>query len=453
MASQTESEQTTDGGMDEAGMREAIDQIIASAERFGIEFKEQDALEWVRAMQAEAIGGDVVMDVDSGVFGHRSTMLDLQPGDLARFRRMGSVVRIDNRPGVSTAFALSGSAAQSRIHSYPSDADFFERIHISAPTREAARSILADVIRDKAIATLTGPTHRLWEVKFGTYDADVTKDGKPIRHGSPISWTPVEVEAGSQSVTDAEGLPRVISWAEAARDPGWCKIDWIMADAERGQLANVSNMLDPTWEAPDGKIESLDGFLDPYFQEVYLDVDALPLFEKIVREVSTDAVDEYIAALEKECIKYSGKEPNWGKVARRLYNIFRLSGHLAEAAYIRELFDEPTTVLYQVSALIRTIDEAAAEGTPFHRDLLVGQCDQLIMSAIGALTGPTEAVVVAHLLKLRDQVAGQREGDRQKNTIPIRDETMDVVNDYFRERLLAIPSIAAYLEELAAPKV
>jgi hypothetical protein len=431
-------------------MREAIARVIESAQRLGVEFKEEDALEWVRAMQAEATGGDIVVDVDSGVFGHRSTMLDLRPEELARFRRMAPIVGIDSRPGVVTALALSGSAAQSKIHSFPSDADFFERIHITAPTREAACQVLGEVIRDKALATMSGPTHRLWEVKFGTYDADVTKDGKQLSHGSPISWTAAEVQAGEQSVLDAEGRPRTIEWREATREPGWCKIDWIMADTERGQLANVSNMLDPTWEAPDGTIESLDGFLDPYFQEVYLDADSLPLFEKIVREVSTDAVDEYVAALEKECVKYSAKDPNWGKVARRLYNIFRLSGHLAEAAYIRELFDEPTTVLYQVAALIRTIDEAAADGTPFARDLLVGQCDQLIMSAIGALTGPSEAVVVSHLLKLRDEVSGQKEGDRQHNVIPIRDETMGVVNAYFHERLLAIPSIAAYLEELHA---
>jgi len=439
--------------MPDPEMREAIDQVIASAKRFGVEFKEQNAIEWVRAMQAEATGGDIVVDVDSGVFGHRTTMLDLKPSDLVRYRRMAPIVGIDSRPGVVTALALSGSAAQSRIHSYPSDADFFERIHISAPSRQTACTILAEVIRDKALATMSGPTHRLWEVKFGTYDADVTKDGKLLRRGSPINWTAAEVAAGEQSVIDAEGLPRLIKWIEGAREPGWCKIDWIMADADRGQLANVSNMLDPTWEAPDGTIESLDGFLDPYFQEVYLDTDALPLFEKIVREVSTDAVDEYIAALEKECVKYSGADPNWGKVARRLYNIFRLSGHFAEAAYIRELFDEPATVLYQVAALIRTIDEAAAEGTPFKRDLLLAQCDQLIMSAIGALSGATEAVVVSHLLKLRDDVSGVREGDRGQNVIPIRDETLGVVNEYFRERLLAIPSIAAYLEELTAPKV
>jgi len=252
------------------------------------------------------------------------------------------------------------------------------------------------------------------------------------------------------TVHDTAGAVRTVKWEVGAREPGWCKLDWVVADPERGALANASNMLDPTWEAPDGTIVPLDGFLDPYFQEVYLDTDALPLFQKIVRELSNDSVDEYVSQLEKEVRKYSSnKDPNWGKVARRLYNIFRLTGHYPEAAYIRELFDEPTTVLYQVAALIRTVDEAAAEGTPFGRDGLVDQCDQLIMSAIGALTGPSEAVVVSHLLKLRDQVAGQREGDRGANVIGVRDEAMAVVNDYFRERLMDVPVIREYIERLA----
>jgi hypothetical protein len=430
---------------------EAIQRVIDSAARLGIELDEREARDWINAMAAEGVGGDIVVDVDSGVFGHRSTMLDLDPADLAHFRRLAPIVGFENRPGqVATALALSGSAAQSRIHSYPADADFFERVHITAATRQEACQVLADLIREKALATMSGPTHRLWEVKFGTWDADVVKDGDALKAGSPMSWSPTEVQAGEMIVQAADGRARTVRWEEGAREPGWCKLDWVVADPERGQLANASNMLDPTWEAPDGTIVPLDGFLDPYFQEVYLDTDSLPLFQKIVRELSSDSVDEYVAQLEKEVRKYSGEDANWGKVARRLYNIFRLTGHYPEAAYIRELFDEPTAVLYQVAALIRTVDEAAAEGTPFPRESLLEQCDQLIMSAIGALTGPSEAVVVRHLLTLRDQVSGQKEGDRGANVIPVRDEAMSVVNDYFHERLLAVPAIADYIERLAA---
>jgi len=427
---------------------DAIGRVVESAARLGVELNEDEAREWIAAMAAEATGGDVVVDVDSGVFGHRATMLDLQPQELERFRRIAAIVGFENRENVTTALALSGSAAQSRIHSYPADADFFERIHITADNREAACAILADVIREKALATTAGPTHRLWEVKFGTHDTDVVKNGKPIAAGSPMSWTPREIDEGAMAVELPDGTPLTVGWLDAAREPGWCKLDWVVADPSRGQLANASNMLDPTWESPDGTIIPLDGFLDPYFQEVYLEAESMPLFEKIIKQLSTDAVDEYVAQLEKEVAKYSTKEPNWGKVARRLYNIFRLTGHYAEAAYIRELFDEPATALYQVAALIRTLDEAAADGSPFDSEVLVSQTDQLIMSAISALEGPQEAVVVSHLLRLRDKLSGRREGERDDEVSGVREATMNAVNDYFRERLLAIPSISEYLDRL-----
>ena len=436
--------------MDSTTQDEAIARVIDSAARLGVELHEGEALEWIRAMGAEQSGGgDIVIDVNTGVFGHRATMLDLRPEELERFRRIAAIVGFENRPNVTTALALSGSAAQSRIHSYPADADFFERIHITAPTRDEACAILADVIREKALATMAGPTHRLWEVKFGTHDADVVKAGQKIAAGSPMSWTPPEINAGRMQVETPDGSPRTNEWLEGAREPGWCKLDWVVADATRGQLANASNMLDPTWEAPDGRIVPLDGFLDPYFQEVYLEADSMPLFEKIIKELSSDAVDEYVEQLEKEVLKYSVKDPNWGKVARRLYNVFRLTGRYPEAAYIRELFDEPATALYQVAALIRTLDEAAAAGSPFDSEVLVSQTDQLIMSAISALDGPQEAVIVSHLLRLRDQLTGRREGGRSDEVTGVRELTMAAVNDYFHGRLVALPEIAGYLDQLA----
>src|SRR5687767_14132770 len=218
---------------------DAIAKVIDSAARLGVELDEAEATKWIDAMAAEATGGDIVVDVASGVFGHRATMLDLQPQDLERFRKIAAIVGFENRPNVTTALALSGSAAQSRIHSYPADADFFERIHITAPTRDEACAILADVIREKALATMAGPTHRLWEVKFGTQDADVVKAGLKVAAGSPMSWTPPEINAGRMQVETPDGTPRSIEWIEGACEPGWCKLDWVVADATRGQLANA----------------------------------------------------------------------------------------------------------------------------------------------------------------------------------------------------------------------
>ena len=114
---------------------EAIARVVESATRLGVELDEREAAEWVAAMETEATGGDLVVDVDTGVYGHRVTMLDFQPEDLARFREMAPIVGFEDRPPqVLTALSISGSAAQSKINAYPADCDFFER-STSPPTR------------------------------------------------------------------------------------------------------------------------------------------------------------------------------------------------------------------------------------------------------------------------------------------------------------------------------
>ena len=428
-----------------------LDAVVESARRLGVEIDATEAAKWIEAIEAEATGGDVVVDVDSGVFGHRVSMLDFTQKDLDRYRRIGDIVGFPDRPPeVRTALALSGSAAQGKVQQYPGDCDYFERIHITAPTREGACTILAGIMRDKALTTRVGPTYRLWEVKFGSYPYPAERDGKPVKQGGPISWTAEDVERGQIEIT-RDGASQILTWTDASADPGWCKLDWIVADPERRALANASNMLDVTWEAPDGTITALDGVIDPYFQEIYLDTESLPLFNRIVKEMSADAVDDYVKQLEHEVVKYSGDDPSWGKVARRMYNIFRLTGRYAEAAYLRELFDEPTTVLYQLAALIRTLDEADRPGADFDREMILDQMDTLIMAAVQALQGEKEAELVRGLLDVRANLANQRGSvERSGEVDAIKGEALGAVNRYFHRRLFAIPGIKAYLEDVRA---
>jgi hypothetical protein len=431
----------------------SIRRIVESGQRMGIEIDQAEAEAWIAAMESEAIGGDVRLDVDSGVYGHRVTMADYSPADLARFRAMAEVVGIEDRPPtVTTALALSGSAAQGKIQRYPADCDFFERVHIMADTRDEAVAILGDVLREKALATLRGPGFRLWEAKWGTWDEAGTVRGAPVKPGSWIAWAPSEVEAGTITLTRADGSVREVAWADAPGRPGWSKLDWVVGDRERGILANASNVFDPTWEAPDGSIVPLDGFLEPYFQEVYLEAQSIPLFSRLVKQLGGDAVDDYVEQLEAEVRKYAGGDhPNYGKAARRMYNVFRLSGLYAEAAYIRELFDEPVTALYQLAAQLETVDDASEASDTFDREMLITQLDRLIMSAIAALEGSDEAMMVARLSRLRETIAEQAESaQRDEDIAGARAAAMEAVNDYFRRALEAVPSIREYLTELGA---
>ncbi len=428
-----------------------LESIIASAQRLGLEVNEEEARRWLAAMSAGQSSGDIVMDAETGVFGHRVTMLDFSLEELGRFREIGRLVEFEDQPGVvETALALSGSAAQSKIQTYPGDCDYFERVNIIAPTREAACRILGEIMREKALATLKGDTYQLIEVKLGSYPHDVLKGERSIKAGSPISWSPEEIQAGEIAAALPDGASTIIHWEEAAQDPGWCKLDWVVADPARGRLTNASNMLDVTWEAPDGSIIPLDGYLDAYFQEVYLEAESIPIFSKLVRHVSTDALDDYVVALEREVHKYLSADPaNYGKVAKRMYNIFRMIGRYEEAAFLRELFDEPTTVLYQVWSLIRTIDDAFQPGASIPLENLLAQTDHLILAVIDALEGDKETEIVRHLLRLRDALSKQHVGQTLSGPAEAaRAEVINIVNNFFYEKLTALPSLKAYMEDV-----
>ena len=374
--------------MSEAGdPSEDLRRIVESAQRLGVELDEDDALRWLTAMAAGADESEIVVDIDSGTFGHRVSMLDLNPSQLARFRDIGRLVEIPDRPGVvETALALSGSAAQSKVQAYPGDADFFERINIITPTREEACRVLAELVREKARTSAGGPNHRFVDLRLGSYPYDVVRGGATQKKGSSIVWSLADIEAGAIEVTLPDGSPVTLTLDEMAQDPGWCKIDWIVGDPANKRLANASNMFDVTWEAPDGSITPLDGQLDAYFQEVYLDAASIPIFSKLAKHVSEDALDDYCDALEKEVHKYLG-DPNYGKAARRMYNLFRMNGRYAEAAYIRELFDEPASMLYQVWSLIRTMEEAVDPASPMDVQTALHQADQLVLGVVGAFDG------------------------------------------------------------------
>jgi len=426
-----------------------LQQIIEAAKRLGIELDEADALQWLTAVASQG-GSDITVDEKTGTFGHRISMLDFSPAELAHFRRIGDLVGFPDEPGVvETALALSGSSAQSKIQTYPGDADYFERVHIHADTKQEAGLILARIMRKKALDTLKGPDHQLIEVKFGNYPSDVVKDGRSYKAGTPVAWMPDEIKAGKIEAFTPEGKLVTIRWDDMAKDPGWCKLDWVVADVVHHTLVNASNMLDVTWEAPDGSITPLDGYLDPYFQEVYLEAESIPIFTKLARHVDSNALDQYVSQLENEIRKYLKKSPNYGKIAKRMYNVFRLTGRYEEAAYLRELFDEPATVLYQVWSLIRTIDDTFKPDASIPLETLLNQADKLILTVVDVLEGEKESEIVRLLLRLRTILSREKPSHQlSPQAEAARDEVINIVNNFFYEKLTGVEEIRAYLTKL-----
>jgi hypothetical protein len=412
-----------------------IQSIVDSAKRLGIELDQAATVEWLAALSAQSTE-DVSVDTVSGTFGHRVAMLDFSPRDLARFREIGKIVELTGDPAVSEgALALSGSAAQSKIQSFPGDADFFQRFNIRADTREEACALLAKFLKDKVLAFTRGPTYQFLEAKLGS-----------LKSGGPISWKLADIQAGVIHTEDGE-----VRWDDAARDPGWVKADWVVTDPAHGKLSNASNVIDVTWEAPNGDIVSLDGYLDTYFQEVYLDAEDVPTFTKVVAHVSDDALDDYVEQLEGEVRKYLTKHLNYGKAAKRMYNVFRLSGRHMDAAFVRELFDEPTTILYQVWSLIVTLDNATQPGSAIPIDDVRAQADTLILEVVKTLEGDEENEIVQALQHLSRTLESQATGEERTAEVEgAQAQVVNLVNTFFHDKLTAMPTIKEYIDGMQA---
>lgn len=425
--------------------------MLESAKRLGVELDEESTTRWMKAMNQESAAGEVVVDTTSGAFGHRVAMLDFSPRELERFRRIGEIVEVKgNSPDVESALAISGSAAQSKIQSFPGDCDYFQRLNIKASTREEACGVMATLMRAHVLAMHQGDNYQFLEAKLGSYPFDGTHGDSSVHKGSPISWSFEEIDARELHMTGPDG-PAVLRWNEVALDPGWCKLDWVVSDPERKQLSNASNVIDVTWESPEGEVVPLDGYLDAFFQEVYLDAGDMPMFAKVAKFVSDDALDTYVERIEQEVRKYLTKSLNYGKAAKRMYNVFRLSGRHLEAAYVRELFDEPATILYQVWSLLSTLENATKPGSSIPIDEVQAQADSLVLDVITALEGAEEEEIVKAIVQLRQSLELQTEGhERVAEVEAAQTRVINVVNTFFHEKLSGMPSIDEYITSIQA---
>lgn len=364
---------------------------------------------------------------------------------------IAAIVAVEERPpDVITAFTRSAGARTKRS-SEDTQFAFFERVHLRAEDRRAATNLLGVVLRDKAISTLRGPGYLLRNVKFGTWPITARVEDKENRAGSPISWTGDQVAKGMIDFSTLEGNSKIMTWADASDDPGWIEMTWIVADPGSGKMVDACNILEATWESPDGAVTPLDGFLDPYFQEVYPDGDTIPLFSRFVDEIGADSVSDYVDRLTEEVYEFTVTRPNYGRAARRMYNIFRLTGRYTEAALIREIFDGPTTALYQVAVSLRNLHETKEAAAGFELGGMVTQVDQLIMSAIAALEPRSETEVVDTLLQLREAINTTGRTASALRIAEARTDAMSAVDKYYRRALIAVPGMTEYLASLTDP--
>jgi hypothetical protein len=111
------------------------------------------------------------------------------------------------------------------------------------------------------------------------------------------------------------------------------------------------------------------------------------------------------------------------------------------------LFDEPATILYQVWSLLRTIDDTVKPGSSIKIEYVLTQTDHLIVQVVQTLEGAEETEIVRHLLQLRNALARQQEGQGlTAEADAARADVINVVNNFFYEKLVALPEIKIYMD-------
>ena len=98
--------------------------------------------------------------------------------------------------------------------------------------------------------------------------------------------------------------------------------------------------------------------------------------------------------------------------------------------------------------MIRTIDDASNPDSPVTAEDMLTQTDQLIMSVVQTLEGEQEAEIVRRLLRLRDSLTRQQTSQQLgAEAEAARAEVINVVNNFFYEKLTAVPAIKTYIDE------
>jgi hypothetical protein len=387
-----------------------------------------------------------LLQTEEGVFGLEVVVQDFDEADVAALRRIAGVIRTPRREGVRSAIALSGSAAESRFQPFPGDCDFFERVNIAAQTREEALRILTSLMLETIGHVFVHPDLQFAEMWLGLHAFDSRRGERSYRLGEPVAWELADIDARSFPVEDAEGNPQLVELSEVASRPGFVKLDWVMADRERDRIVAVSKVIDATWESPDGAIVALDGVLDGFYQEVYLDPDSRSHVERIIRQAEPSGLRDYVDQLEGEVRRYTAEgHENYGKVAKRLYNIFRITKRADLAANVRALFDDPAARLYQVDGGLHALEQVLGTAR-LDPAVVQEQINDMTDAVEVCSTRPDKADIIRMIESLPELDAEKRQSVIDDIGARVGDE----VSDYFRDRLLAEPGIAEYLTMIRA---
>lgn len=221
------------------------------------------------------------------------------------------------------------------------------------------------------------------------------------------------------------------------------KIDWLAHRLRDHLILNTSLVIDPlTWELGTAEFQSLADGIDPVFQEIYLDAEPAVQdgLQNLVNRGGLD-LETYRAQMCGEVIKYSDPtRPNWGKAAKRLYNLLRAGECLADAAYVGELLDEPITRLYQIWSQLKGLQEAV-QGEHFDHSARVAFARHLQQELAEVSRSMDVSTIATSMNLMVTSVQRGQTNQAVSEMTAARVHIIRALNDWFEPRLRAAPEV------------
>ncbi len=195
--------------------------------------------------------------------------------------------------------------------------------------------------------------------------------------------------------------------------------------------------------------EQAERWTSAYRSEVDPSRVPLPTDEQSPASKGAEPLADYLERLTDEAYLHVEVSRDYRRALAAIYNVFRLTGRRAEAARLHDLTATPLAALAFVGATLEARTSDAPLGIA--EEAARGEIDRLLMAAVAALDGPTQAAAVRSLLRLRDALGGRPIGADEAPTIGLRElHHAARFGEHVRQRLIALDSVRAYLDSLAA---
>ena len=251
---------------------------------------------------------------------------------------------------IDSAIVFSGSSAQNRIQPFGADIDMAEHVNIKAKTTEEAgqilaQSISANVDRQTDVVDSNGnkiSLHFLEMKAGGNYPPDAAIE----LQGQKLRWSVDDIKKGYIEYKKSDGETTKITLEQACQQPQMLKVDYVgVTDNTVVEVTKVSTVI---VKDDDGNmlIDNSSGQADAY-QEIYFDD---PSEMGLLNETSNpENYLNYVKVFVGEMKKYSqpGHE-NRLKVAKRMYNLLKVTGDLALSQELSNVFSSDAAAMYQL---------------------------------------------------------------------------------------------------------